>query len=117
MKTNNVEAIMSLLGRLKLLFSRGSIKPPSSRRLDGRSKALLTASIKVLPYDEPGWITMKEAKALFSPEDDEYAFGEMDEVGKGNLAAFAAGAIPPCLFELMPVENRVYFLVRQNWHP
>jgi hypothetical protein len=108
---------MGLIGRLKLLFSRGSIKPPSSRRLDGRSKALLTASIKVLPYDEPGWITMKEAKALFSPEDDEYAFGEMDEVGKGNLAAFAAGAIPPCLFELMPVENRVYFLVRQNWHP
>jgi hypothetical protein len=42
---------------------------------------------------------MKEAKALFSPKDDEYAFGEMDEVGKGNLAAFAAGATPPCLFE------------------
>jgi hypothetical protein len=56
---------MSLLGRLKLLFSRGSIQPPSSRRLDGRSKALLTASIKVLPYDEPGWITMKEAKSSF----------------------------------------------------
>jgi hypothetical protein len=33
------EAIMGLLGRLKLLFSRGSIQPPSSRRLDGRSKA------------------------------------------------------------------------------
>jgi hypothetical protein len=118
MKTNNVEAIMSLLGRLKLLFSRGSIQPRSSRRLDGRSKALLTASIKgLLPCDEPGWITMKEAKALFSPKDDEYAFGEMDEVGKGNLAAFAAGATPPCLFEFMPVENRVYFLPRQNGHP
>jgi hypothetical protein len=41
----------------------------------------------------------------------------MDEVGKGNLAAFSAGAILPCLFEFMPVENRVYFLARQNWHP
>ena len=108
---------MSLLGRLKVLFSRGSIQPPSSRQLDGRSKALLMASIKVLPYDESGWITMKEAKALFSPKDDECAFGEMDEVGKGNLAAFAAGATPPCLFEFMPVENRVYFLPKQTWHP
>jgi hypothetical protein len=108
---------MSLLGRLKLLLSRGAIQQPSSRRLDGRSKPLLTASIKVLPYDEPGWITMKEAKVLFSQKDDEYAFGEMDEAGKGNLAAFAAGATPPCLFEFMPVENRVYFLASQNSHP
>jgi hypothetical protein len=102
MKTNNVEAIMSLLGRLKLLFSRGSIQPRFSRRLDGRSKALLTASIRCCRG-----VTMKEAKALFSPKDDEYAFGEMDEVGKGNLAAFAAGATPPCLFEFHAVP----------WHP
>jgi hypothetical protein len=40
----------------------------------------------------------------------------MDEVRKGNLAAFAAGTTPPCLFEFMPVENRVYFLATQNWH-
>ena len=60
---------------------------PSPRRLDGRSKALLAASIKMLPYDEPGWIMNKEAKSLFSPMDDQYTFGEMDEVGKQNMQA------------------------------
>jgi hypothetical protein len=74
---------MALLGRMNYfsLAARSSRRPPDD----------LTA--------EPGWITTKEAKALFSSKDDEYAFGEKDEVGKGNLAAFAAGAIPPCLFE------------------
>jgi hypothetical protein len=76
---------MDLFGRLKSFFSRGSVRPPAPRRLDGRSKALLTASIKMLPYEEPGWITMKEARALFLPADDEYAFGKMDEVAKRNL--------------------------------
>ena len=105
--------IMGLFGQLKSLFS-GSVQPPAPRRLDGRSKALLTASIKMLPYEEPGWITMKEASALFSPKDDEYAFCEMDEVGKRSLATFAAEAIPGCLFEFMPVEDRVYFMRKED---
>ena len=78
---------------------------------------MLTASIKMLPYEEPGWITMKEATALFSPKADEYAFGEMDEIGKRNLATFAAGATLDCLFEFMPVEGRVYFIRKANQHP
>ena len=45
----------------------------TTQRLDGRSKALLAASIKMLPYETPGWITNKEAKQLFSPMEDEYA--------------------------------------------
>jgi hypothetical protein len=70
---------------------------------------LLDHSIKMLPCDEPGWITSKEVKSLFSPKEDQYAFGEMDEVGKQNLASFAAGVGDECLFEFMPVEDRVYF--------
>jgi hypothetical protein len=68
--------------------------------------------LKILPEEEPGWITMKEAKALFSPADDAYAFGEMDEVGKANLAAFAA-ASGGVQFEFMPVEGRLYFMRRK----
>jgi hypothetical protein len=85
-------------------------KDVSNARLDGRNKTLLAASIKLLPIDEPGWITSPEGKALFSPVDDEYAFGEMDEVGKQNIANFAASLGEGCLFEFMPVEARVYFI-------
>jgi hypothetical protein len=94
----------------KSLLLQGSPSPPSAQRLDGRSKALLAASLKVLPYETPGWITNKEAKQLFSPMADDYAFGEMDEIGKSNIADFAAQVTPRCLFEFMPVEGRVYFI-------
>ncbi len=104
---------MRWLDQLKSLFSGGPVRTPSPRRLDGRSKALLTASIQMLPFEEPGWITMKEASALFSPKDDAYAFGEMDEVGKRNLATFR-DATPGCLFEFMPVEGRVYFMRKKD---
>jgi hypothetical protein len=33
---------------------------------------------------------MPEAKTLFSPSSGAFAFGEFDEIGKANLAAFAA---------------------------
>jgi hypothetical protein len=92
------------------LFPGSSAVVPSPRRLDGRSKTLLAASIKMLPYDEPAWITSKEAKFLFSPMGEQYAFGEIDEVGKQNLASFASGMGDGCLFEFMPVEDRVYFI-------
>jgi hypothetical protein len=93
----------------KSLLLQGSPSALSAQRLDGRSKALLAASIKTLPYETPGWITNKEAKQLFSPMNDEYAFGELDEVGKSNIADFAAHVTPRCTFAFMPVEGRVYF--------
>jgi hypothetical protein len=37
----------------------------------------------------------------------------MDEVGKANLAAFAAAA-RRCHFEFMPVEGRLYFMHKAN---
>ncbi len=105
---------MSLWNWWKSLLSRGSRSAASTQRLDGRSKTLLAASIKALPYETPGWITSKEAKQLFSSMDDQYAFGEMDEVGKANIAGFAAHVTPRCSFEFMPVEGRVYFLRKAN---
>jgi hypothetical protein len=99
---------MGPLDFLKTLF-RAPTPSPGPRRLDGRSKALLTASLKFLRDEEPGWITLPEAKTLFSPVSDAYAFGEIDEIGKANLAAFAAdhGALQ---FEFMPIEGRLYFM-------
>ena len=99
---------MSLLDYLKAFFRSGA-PLPEPRRLDGRSKPLLTASLKMLPEEEPGWITMKEAKILFSQEGEAYAFGEMDEAGKANLAAFAS-ASGNVQFEFMPVQDRLYFM-------
>jgi hypothetical protein len=58
---------MGLLDSLKSLFFGGETRPPPARRLDGRSKLLLSASLERLPIEEPGWITMQEANALFSP--------------------------------------------------
>jgi hypothetical protein len=99
---------MGLLNFLKTLF-RAPTPPPGPRRLDGRSKALLAASLKFLRDEEPGWITLPEAKTVFSPASDAYAFGEIDEIGKANLAAFAAdhGGLQ---FEFMPIEGRLYFM-------
>jgi hypothetical protein len=93
---------------LKAWF-RSPTPPPGPRRLDGRSKALLAASLRFLRDEEPGWITLQEAKTLFSPVSDAYAFGEIDETGKANLAAFAAdhGGLQ---FEFMPIEGRLYFM-------
>jgi hypothetical protein len=56
------------------------------------------------------WITSKEAKSLFSQMEDQYAFGEMAEVGKQNLASFASVLGDGCLFEFMQVEDRVSFI-------
>ena len=67
--------------------------------------------------ETPGWITNKEAKQLFSSMDDEYAFGEMDEAGKSNIADFAAHVTPGYSFEFMPVEGRVYFMRKADAAP
>jgi hypothetical protein len=69
----------------------------------------LSASIKALPVGECGWIALSEARALFSPMDDQYAFGEMDNAGKTNLAKFAAESEHRSSFDIMPAEGRVYF--------
>ena len=96
---------MDAMDRLKSLFRR-SDEPSATCRLDGRSKELLAASIKMMPYEERGWITIKEAAILFSPEDDEYAFREKDG-GTRNLASFVAEETRRCSFAFVDVAERV----------
>jgi hypothetical protein len=56
-------------------------------------------------------------KAALFLHGDDYAFGEMDEAGKGNIADFAAHVTPRCSFEFMPVEGRVYFMRKVDAGP
>jgi hypothetical protein len=106
-----MEGSMNLWDLFSSTF-RNSIGPLPERRLDGRSDTLLTASMKMLPPEERGWITIKEAAALFSSKGGDYAFGELDETGKQNLSSFVTMA--GCQAEFMPVEGRIYFVRRSN---
>ena len=97
---------VGLIAQLKSLV-RGSDEPPVTRRLDGRSKELLAASIKMIPYEERGGISLQEPTILFSPEDDEYAFRETGG-GIRNLASFVAEETRGCRFAF--VEGQLYFI-------
>jgi hypothetical protein len=66
-------------------------------------------SLRTLPDGGWGWITLAEARHLFSHMDDQYAFGEMDDAGKSNIGAFAAQSEHRSSVDIMPVEGRVYF--------
>ena len=98
---------MGIWKTIKAAF--GTAVPPDARRLNAVDVFALSASLGALLDGERGWITLSEARALFSWMDDRYAFGEMDEVGKTSLAAFAAESDHRSAFDLMSVEGRVYF--------
>ena len=104
---------MGLLDRIKSLMRSRTIEAPSERRLDGASEAALSASIGTLVPGGRGWISLQEARRLFSSMDDQYAFGEMDEAGKSRLGSFAARN--GCVIDIMP-EGRIYF-TRQARRP
>jgi hypothetical protein len=92
---------------------QNSDEPLMTRRLDGSTKESLAASIRMMPDEERGWITLKEAAILFSPEDDEYAFREIDG-GTQNLAVFVAEESRRCRFAF--VEGQLYFTrTTSNW--
>ena len=78
---------MGIWKTIKAAFAPGTSAPPDARRLSAVDELELSASLRALPVGERGWITLSEARALFSAMDDRYAFGEMDEVGKMSLAA------------------------------
>jgi hypothetical protein len=110
MRWENESWVMRSWEKVKAAFtSRGAV-PPDTRRLNGSTEGVLSASIKLLLLGERGWITLREAAALFSRMDDQYAFGEMDEQGKANLGAFAAQREHRCDIQFAPVEGRVYFI-------
>jgi hypothetical protein len=75
--------------------------------LPATSERALSSSLQNLPLRERGWIRLSEAAHLFSPEEPDYAFGDMDDEGKRALAEF--GADCRCEYQFMPTEGRVYF--------
>ena len=94
---------------IKSLLGSGARDPPDARRLNATTEAALSASLGALPVGERGWIPLTDARSLFSHMDDQYAFGEMDEEGKAEIASFAAHIEHRSDFDFMPVEGRVYF--------
>jgi len=100
---------MGILDSVKSFFNPDLPDAAGPRRLSATSASELSASIKGLPPGERGWITLPEARRLFSPMDDQYAFGELDDQGKANLSAFAARSEHRASFDFMPVEGRIYF--------
>lgn len=99
---------MGVLDAIKSLFVPRAAWLPQPRKLDGTNEDALSSSLQQLLPEERGWITFAEARRLFSTQDDQYAFGEMDEEGKQRLASFTAGC--RCGVDLMPAEGRVYFV-------
>src|SRR5262245_38249063 len=105
---------MGIWKTIKAAFGRGTSTPPDARRLSAVDELALSASIKALPIGERGWITLSEARALFSPMDDQYAFGEVDEVGKMSLVAFAAERDHKSEFDLIAIDGRGDFTRQAN---
>src|SRR5262249_4186185 len=100
---------MGIWKTIKAAFATGISTPPDARRLSAVDELALSASLRDLPVGERAWITLSEARALFSPLDERSAFGEMDEVVKMSPAAFEAGSDHRSAFDIMPVEGRIYF--------
>jgi hypothetical protein len=73
---------------------------------------MLARSLAALPLEERGWITFADARILFSTKGAQYAFGELDQDGRGNIEAFAAQH--QSVINFMPAEGRVYFSRRNE---
>jgi hypothetical protein len=99
---------MGLGDAIKRIFGASTnATPTDERQLAGESEGALGASLQKLPSGERGWIMMAQAAALFSHEEGQYAFGELDDNGKTRLAQFAAKyrSTP----DFRPSEGRIYF--------
>jgi hypothetical protein len=93
---------------IRKLFGASTAAPADATKLDASTEAALARSLSALPPGERGWVTFAEARNLFSTERSEYAFGELDQVGRKNIESFAAQHRAAINF--MPVEGRVYFV-------
>ena len=102
-----METRMRVGNWIRGIFSSPNATPADELRLSGASESALASSLENLPAGERGWITLAEAARLFSGEQQDYAFGELDEGGKDRLAQFAARhhSAP----DFRPVEGRMYF--------
>jgi len=96
------------LGNLfKKIFGPSAATPVDERALSGTSEDALASSLEKLADGERGWIPLAQAALLFSTEDRQYAFGELDDAGKNRLAIFAADH--RCTPDFRPTEGRMYF--------
>jgi hypothetical protein len=98
---------MPIFDTLKSIFAGAAAEPSPPPKLDSTSEAALSRSLARLSLERPGWITMQDARRLFSPMDDQYAFGETDDPGRGNLERF--GKQNDVRYDIMPAEGRIYF--------
>jgi hypothetical protein len=99
---------MRVWDRLKSAFEVAA-EPKLAPKLDASNEVALSRSIRILPLGNRGWITMQEARSLFSPLRDEYAFGDHDEPGNARIALFAVQRGNHSDVDFMPAEDRVYF--------
>jgi hypothetical protein len=97
---------VGILDRLKSLLRPQSQYGLAERRLDGQSEHALSDSLQTLVPRGRGFITLDEARRLFSSQDPRYAFGDADEAGRARLDAFASRT--HCTIDIMP-DGRVYF--------
>ena len=81
---------MGLGDLFKKIFGSSAAIPVDERALSGTSEDALASSLEKLADGERGWIPLAQAALLFSTEDGQYAFGELDDAGKSWLATFAA---------------------------
>jgi hypothetical protein len=88
-------------------ISGASADPSAPRELRGASEGALSQSLRTLASGDRGWIELRDAQRLFSAQDPQYAFGEMDDDGRNRLARF--GEQHGVSFDIMPVEGRIYF--------
>jgi hypothetical protein len=98
---------MGLGDLLKNIFSPLAATPADEPALSATSEDSLASSLKKLPAGERGWIPLAAAARLFSTQDPQYAFGELDDDGTNRLATFAAEC--RCQPDFRPMERRMYF--------
>jgi hypothetical protein len=87
----------------KKSFGASAATPVDERALSGTSEDALASSLEKLADGERGWIPLAQAALLFSTEDRQYAFGELDDAGKNRLAIFAADH--RCTPDFRPTEG------------
>ena len=92
---------------LRKILGSANATPADVCRLPAATERTLSSSLKDLPQGERGWIALSEAARLFSTEEPQDAFGEMDDDGKRKIGVFAAACRAEVQF--MPTEGRVYF--------
>ena len=100
MQSKSGVVTLGLWQKILSVFSSKAAVPSDVPRLRAGTQSELAASLALLPDREKGWITLAEARTLFS---------HMDEQGKSSLAEFAAQPGRRSSFQIMPVEGRIYF--------